>query len=131
MTITCYFFSANLVNVHEKTRSRPSTWMVVAFLPVSGAESMWDHQGGNSSSVRNTKLMMECNDCLFEGWNEQTAQTHFERWPDKSEVDTPIIIMDPYLGQAGRGQNVGRPWGLSPLPLSSITLSETIKQFCS
>ena len=90
MTITCYFSSANLVNVHEKTRSRPSTWMVVAFLPVSGAESMWDHQGGNSSSVRNTELMMECNDCLFEGWNEQTAQTHFERWPDKSEVDTPI-----------------------------------------
>ena len=74
MTITCYFFTANLVNVHEKTCSRPSTWMVVAFLPVSGAESMWDVRGGTSKSVRSTELVMECNDCLFEGWNEQTAQ---------------------------------------------------------
>ena len=35
--------------------------------------------------------MMECNDCLFEGWNEQTATTHIERWPDKSEVETHIV----------------------------------------
>ncbi len=34
-----------------------------------------------------------------------------------------------YLGQARRGQNVGRPWGLSPLLLSSIKLSDTIKNF--
>ena len=34
--------------------------------------------------------MMECNDCLFEGRNEQTATTHIERWPDQSEVETHI-----------------------------------------
>ena len=35
--------------------------------------------------------MMECNDLLFEGWNEQTATTHLETWPDKSEVETHIV----------------------------------------
>jgi hypothetical protein len=35
--------------------------------------------------------MMECNDCLFEGWNQQTAKTHIEAWPDKSEVETHIV----------------------------------------
>ncbi len=42
-------------------------------------------------AVRNTEIMMECNDCLFEGWNEQTAKTHIEMWPDKSEVETHIV----------------------------------------
>ena len=65
--------------------------MVVAFLPVSGADSTWDVRGGNSKAVRSTELMMECNDCLFEGWNEQTAKTHIERWADKSEVETHIV----------------------------------------
>ncbi len=37
---------------------------------------------------------MECNDCLFEGWNEQTCTTHLERWPGKSEVETYIIRAD-------------------------------------
>jgi hypothetical protein len=65
---SCFLLStASLVNVHEKTRSRPSTWMVVAFLPVSGADSTWDVRGGNSKAVRSTELMMECNDCQFEG----------------------------------------------------------------
>jgi hypothetical protein len=108
MTITCHanFFArnlilgllffwstANLLNVHEKIRSRPSTWMVAAFLPVSGPESTWDERGGNSNAVRSTEIMMECNDCLFEGWNQQTAKTHIEAWPDsdKSEVETHIV----------------------------------------
>ena len=89
-----FFFlscTASLINVHEKIRSRPSTWMVAAFLPVSGVESTCDKQVGNSNAVRNTELMMECNDCLFEGWNEQTANTHIERYSDKSEVETHIV----------------------------------------
>ena len=65
-----------LINVHENIRSRPSTWMVAAFLPVSGPDAKWDERGGNSMAVRNTELMMECNGCLLEGWNEQTANTY-------------------------------------------------------
>jgi hypothetical protein len=48
-------------------------------------------KGGNSKEVRSTVLMMECNNCLFEGWNEQTANAHIERWADKSEVETQIV----------------------------------------
>ncbi len=82
--------AANLFNVHEDVRSRPSTWFVVCFLPSLGPESKWDERGGNSKSVRNTELMMETNDCLFEGWNEQTCTTHIERWPD-GEVETHVV----------------------------------------
>ena len=64
--------------VHEDVRGRPSTWFVACFLPSLGSDSKWDEHGGNSKSVRNAELMMECNDCLFEGWNEQTATTHME-----------------------------------------------------
>ena len=71
--------AANLFNVHEDVRFRPSTCFVVCFLPSLGPESKWDERGGNSKSVRNTELMMESNDCLFEGWNEQTCTTHIER----------------------------------------------------
>ena len=57
---------------------------------------LWDqNQSGKSvgviqilKSVRNTELMMESNDCLFEGWNEQTCTTYIERWPDRSEAET-------------------------------------------
>ncbi len=35
--------------------------------------------------------MIESNDCLFEGWSEQTCTTHLERWPDTSKVETRII----------------------------------------
>jgi hypothetical protein len=48
-------------------------------------------KGGNSKEVRSTVLMMEFNNCLFEGRNEQTANTHIERWADKSEVETQIV----------------------------------------
>ena len=91
MFFVLFLSTANLINVHENIRSRPSTWMVAAFLPVSGPDAKWDERGGNSMAVRNTELMMECNDCLFEGWNEQTAKTHIEMWPDKSEVETHIV----------------------------------------
>ncbi len=36
------------------------------------------------------ELMMERNDCLYEGWNGQKATTHIGRWPDQSEVETHI-----------------------------------------
>ena len=65
--------------------------LLLVFVLSLGADSNWDKSGGNSQSVRITELMMECNDCLFEGWNEQTATTHIERWPDKSEVETHIV----------------------------------------
>ena len=35
--------------------------------------------------------MMECNDCLFDGWDVQKTTTHLERLPDKSEVETHIF----------------------------------------
>ena len=65
--------------------------MVAAFYPVSGAESTWDARGGNSKAVRGVELMMECNDCLYEGWNEQTKTTRCERWADKLEVETHMF----------------------------------------
>jgi hypothetical protein len=83
-------WAANLFNVHADLRARPSTWFVACFIPTLGPESKWDERGGNSKAVRNTELMMECNDCLYEGWNEQTCTTHLERWLDKSEVEREL-----------------------------------------
>ena len=59
--------------------------------------------------------MMECNDCLFEGWNEQTTTTHIERWPDKSEVEAHIV-------QAGNimiSQKVTKCW----VTLGTVTIA--------
>ena len=44
-----FLFSASLINIHEDTRSRPSTWMVAAFYPVLGVESTWDEKRRNSN----------------------------------------------------------------------------------
>ncbi len=56
---------ADLFNVHkDDVRSRPSTWFVACFLPSLRPESKWDERGGNSTSLRSTELMMECNDCV-------------------------------------------------------------------
>ena len=65
----CDVWAGNLFNVQEDVHGRPSTWFVACLLPNLGADSKWDERGGNSKSVRSTELMMECNDCLFEGWN--------------------------------------------------------------
>jgi hypothetical protein len=54
--------------------------MLVAFAPVLGVDSEWPERGGNSKSIRATELMMEVNDCLYEGWNEYTKDTHCEEW---------------------------------------------------
>ena len=73
--------AANLFNVHEDFRSRPSTWFVVCFLPSLGPESKWDERGGNSKSVRNTELMMEYNDCLLRKLAQQIEcekEKHFK-----------------------------------------------------
>ena len=73
--------AANLFNVHEDVRSRPSTWFVVCFLPSLGPESKWDERGGNSKSVRNTELMMEYNDCLLRKLAQQIEcekEKHFK-----------------------------------------------------
>ena len=121
--------TATLLNVHEKTRSRPSTWMVAAFYPVSGAESTWDARGGNSKAVRGVELMMECNDCLYEGWNEQTKTTHCERWADKLEVETHIVRIghiqdkpegDKMLGDPGVCHHCFCPASHFPRPSSSF-----------
>ena len=34
---------------------------------------------------------MEVNDCLYEGWNEYTKDTHCEEWPDDSSAETHIV----------------------------------------
>ena len=90
--------------------------MVAAFLPVSGVESTWDERGGNSNAVRNTELMMECNDCLFEGWNQQTSKTHLKRWPDKSEVETHIVRIGHIMDKPEGDKMLGDPgvWETSP-----------------
>ena len=58
--------------------------------------------------MRNTELMMECNDCLFEGWNEQTATTHIEIWSDQSVVETHFVqvghILDKQEGDKMMGE---------------------------
>jgi hypothetical protein len=65
--------------------------------------------------------MMECNDCLFEGWNEQTAITHIERWADKSEEETRIVRFGHIQDKQEGDKMLGDP-GVSShfLPLSSI-----------
>ncbi len=71
--LSCHLVAANLFNIHEDVCHRPSTWFVACFLPSLGPESKWDARGGtssNSKSVRSTELMIRCNDCLSEGWNE-------------------------------------------------------------
>ena len=52
---------------------------------------------------------MECNDCLFEGWNEQTAKTHIEMWPDKSEVETHIVRIGHILDKPEGDKMLGVP----------------------
>ena len=101
--------------------------MVAAFLPVSGVESTWDEQGGNSNAVRNTELMMECNDCVYEGWNEQTATMHIGIWSDKSEVETYLVQIGHILDKQEGDKMLGDP-GICLL-LSSKPLSGTIKYF--
>ena len=112
-------------HVHDKTCSRPSTWMVAAFYPVLGVESLWDERGGNSNSVRNVELMIECNDCLFEGWNDQTCKTHIERWPDQSDVETHIVRIGHIQDKPEGDKMLGDPrsWCLPHLHLSSCILS--------
>ena len=58
--------------MHGPILNRPASWMLVAFAPVLGVDSAWPSVGGNSKSIRATELMMEVNDCLYEGWNEYT-----------------------------------------------------------
>ena len=90
--------------------------MVAAFYPVVGVESTWDERGGNSNSVRNSELIMERHDCLYGGWNVETATTHLETSPDQSEVETHIVqvghIQDKpkkhgqFLGRDGEGKRI-------------------------
>ncbi len=75
------FVATNLFNVHEDVRSRPSTWFVACFLPSLGPNSKWDERGGNSKSVRNTELMMECNYYLLRKLAQQIEcekEKHFK-----------------------------------------------------
>ena len=76
-----HFFlcTVSLLNIYEDTCLRPSASMVAEFYPLLGVESTWDDKEGNSNSVLNAELMMECNDCLFERLNVQTATTRIER----------------------------------------------------
>jgi hypothetical protein len=129
MTITCHtnsfamawnliqfvFGYPQLLNVHEKILSRPSTWMVVAF-QFQGSEEHWNNDGMQSLPV----------------WGKETADIQNTYWDVAQQIrggdshcsNLPCLGIRP--GQArsvpawGRGQNVWRPWGLSPLPLSKI-----------
>ena len=68
-------FAANTLNTHEDLRSRPGTWMVAGFLPhIDPAKAKYPDRGGNSIAVRNVELMAQCNECLFERWNETYAE---------------------------------------------------------
>ncbi len=65
------------------SQDHPPGWKLPFFLYVDSGEleeSMLNASDGNCKSVRNTELMIECKDCLFERWNDQTATTHIERW---------------------------------------------------
>jgi hypothetical protein len=54
--------------------------MVVAF-QFQGSEEHWNNDGMQSLAIH----------CLFKGRNQQTAKTHIEMWPDRSEVETHIV----------------------------------------
>ena len=63
--------AASLMNSHEDIRNRPSSWIVVAFLPSLDADLSveWDKAGGNSLAVCNTEIALHAWDALFDGWN--------------------------------------------------------------
>ena len=90
------------------------------------------------------------------GWTRGQFQRGEEHWADDGMQWLPVWGMEsadiqnthwemarqirggdshcsnrPYPGQAGRGLNVGRPWGLPHLLLSSKPLSETINYVSS
>ncbi len=65
--------------------------------------------------------MMECNACLFdEGWNEQTAKTHVERWPDKSVVETHIVRAGHFKDKPEGDKMLDDPWVTSAFVLPLI-----------
>ena len=49
--------------------------MVAGFLPhIDPAKAKYPKDGGNSIAVSNVELMAQCNECLFECWNETYAE---------------------------------------------------------
>ena len=76
--------AASLMNSHEDIRNRPSSWIVVAFLPSLDADVsvQWDKAGGNSTAVHNTEIALHAWDALFEEFNEFSQQPRPMEWPD-------------------------------------------------
>ena len=97
--------------MHGPILNRPASWMLVAFAPVLGVDSKWPKEGGNSKSIRATELMMEVNDCLFEGWNEYTKGTHCEEWPDGSSAETHIVRAGSIQDKPEGDKALGSPGG--------------------
>ena len=97
--------------MHGPILNRPASWMLVAFAPVLGVDSKWPSEGGNSKSIRATELMMEVNDCLFEGWNEYTKGTHCEEWPDGSSAETHIVRAGSIQDKPEGDKALGSPGG--------------------
>ena len=63
-----------MLNMHEDLRARPKTWMVAGFLPhIDPVKAKYQERGGNLIAVRNVELMAQCNECLFQRWNETYA----------------------------------------------------------
>jgi len=85
--------------------------MLAAFLPVLGDNSTWQEKGGNSKSVRSIELMMEVNDCLYEGWNQYTKVTHCEEWPDGSSAETHIVRAGNIVDKPEGDKALGSPGG--------------------
>jgi hypothetical protein len=69
LTALCH--AANILNIHEILRCRPTMWMVSGFLPHIDPEiAQYPKNGGNSISILNVELMVHCSEGLFVGWNE-------------------------------------------------------------
>jgi hypothetical protein len=98
LTAQCH--AANVLNMHETLRSRPTTWMVSGYLPHIDPEiAKYPKDGGNSISVRNVELMSQCSECLFEGWNETDADLLPMEFADGKTRLTHVVAVLSITGQ--------------------------------
>ena len=121
MICTCYIHAstehfvghsltaASLVNTRDELRSSPEAWMVVGFIPhLDGKVASWPAKGGNSLSVRQAEIIMECLDSLLQGWNTEHIMPKQEPWADGVTRMTHTV----FAGWIGDKQELDKMLGL-------------------
>ena len=130
--ITLWFLlAASLNNCHEDIRNRPSSWIVVAFLPSLDTEVSheWDKAGGNSLSVRNTEIALHAWDALFEGWNSFSQHPRPMEWSDGQIAMTHTVYAGSIVDKQEQDRLMADPESCHTLaiaPQSTISVQTSI-----